>query len=83
MPDSCGVSYIGPTGIEWVCVKPVHDTAYVRRSRDQRGSHVAYSTGSHPERRMGVQAPSSDRHYFVNRWPNREDEGESNGLQER
>lgn len=64
----CGITTIGGTGIEWICIKKVHDTAYVRRSSDmthRRGSLVFNNN------------PRSEQHYFVRRWPNRDDVPES------
>lgn len=61
--DICGVGHIGPTGIEWICIKKPHDTVYFRKSSDRshhRGDPV-FSNNA------GV-----GRHYMVNRWPNRE-----------
>lgn len=53
--DICGVTFIGATGIEWICIKEVHAKIYTSRK-----GKVVYDTN-----------PNADRHYFVNRWPNR------------
>lgn len=59
----CGVTKIGSTGIEWICIKTPHAEIYERHS----------SSSTHP--RGGLifsNNPKADAHYFVNRWPNRE-----------
>lgn len=75
----CRVTKIGPTGIEWICVKPVHDKVYYRRTSDRnhRKGDPIFSNN-----------PSVDRHVFVNRWPNRKgvyhghEEAEAGSCQE-
>ena len=60
--EICGIGFIGPTGIEWICIKKPHDILYFRRKGDEnhrRGDPI-YSSN-----------PGVDRHYMVNRWPNR------------
>lgn len=42
---------------DWICVLPPHATIYQRRTRPG----VAYGNN-----------PRADRHYFVNRYPNRD-----------
>jgi hypothetical protein len=64
----CGVTFIGSTGIEWVCIAHVHAKAYVRKSSDAR--HLKGSLIFNNNRRV-------DAHYFVNRWPNRPSSKES------
>lgn len=71
----CHATYIGDTGIEWVCIAKVHNPAYVRKTGDRthRKGEVVRGTGGHqpgPER--GFSAPQADRHYYVERWPNRQ-----------
>lgn len=64
----CGVTRIGATGIEWICIKEPHDKEYKRHSRPG----YSYGTGAHPEyANPMVRAPQAERHYMVNRWPNR------------
>lgn len=70
-PGICGITYVGGTGLEWVCIKAPHDPEYRRRSTDAHHQGYVSGTNSHPERPPGVQAPPADRHYFVPRWPNR------------
>lgn len=71
-PEICGVTKMGATGIEWVCVRKVHDRAYRRRSTDSTHQGEVSGTGAHPERFGPASAAPADRHYYVNRWPNRE-----------
>jgi hypothetical protein len=58
----CGVISIGGTGLEWICIKPIHGEVYKRRTSGQRYSKgdPFYSTN-----------PSVDQHYFVRRYQNR------------
>lgn len=70
-PGICGISYVGATGIEWVCIAKVHDQGYKRKSTDPHHKGYAYGTGSHPERYFTLQAPPAERHYFVVRYPHR------------
>ena len=71
LPGICGATRT--TGaVEWICIKEPHDQEYRRRSADRTHTGYVSGTGAHPERPDGVQAPPADRHYFVNRWPNRE-----------
>jgi hypothetical protein len=58
----CGVGRIGPTGIEWICIRKPHDTVYIRKS-----SHGAHRRGDP----IFSNNPSVAKHYMVNRWPNR------------
>lgn len=60
----CGVVRVGATGIEWICVRPVHAQVYVRRTSGQRyvRGDPKFSTN-----------PSVDQHYFQRRYPNRDD----------
>lgn len=54
---TCGVTTIGGTGIEWICIKKVH-AKWEDRHRapvDSRGNPA-----------------QSERHYFVRRYPNRQ-----------
>lgn len=62
----CGITFVGSTGIEWVCIAKPHDEGYRRKTR----SGEAFGTGSHPERGI-YGAPKSERHHMVNKWPNR------------
>lgn len=64
----CGVTFIGSTGIEWICVKPVHNPEYTRKSPNRNGGRKINGTGGWEDR--GIVAPA-DKHYFANRWPNR------------
>lgn len=61
--DICGWTHIGPTGIEWICIKKPHGEVYRRNksSRNHRRGDLIFSDN-----------PSVDRHYCINRWPNRE-----------
>ena len=61
-PGICGATRIGSTGIEWVCIKPVHGTAYTRKRGDR--THRAGDLIINDTR-------TSVAHYMVNRWPNR------------
>ena len=61
----CGVTFIGGSGIEWICIEKVHAEIYYRKSSDRthRKGALIYSEGFR-----------ADQHYFVNRWPNRNKE---------
>lgn len=59
----CGVTFIGSTGIEWICVKKVHAKVYTRNT-----SGYGYRKGDP----IFSSSRTADSHYFVNRWPNRE-----------
>lgn len=61
--NKCGVSFIGSSGIEWTCIKDVHDVGYDRKTNKKKGA--AYGTGGSRER-----APTSEQHYFVRKYPN-------------
>lgn len=55
----CGETFVGSTGIEWVCVRPPHNHATMRVVRDERGvESLVEDTRSVPE---------YDRHRFVPR----------------
>lgn len=74
--DICGVTKV-VGGTEWICVRPPHSPVYRRRKGDRthRVGDRVEGTGGHqngPER--AYSAPPADRHYYVNRWPNRKDE---------
>jgi hypothetical protein len=71
-PEICRVTYVGGSGLEWVCIRPVHAPAYRRRSTDRTHQGEVSGTGAHPERFGPVSAAPADRHWFINRWPNRE-----------
>lgn len=65
----CGVVRIGGTGLEWVCVLPVHAKVYTRRTtsgRNKKGDPI-YPSGSQHDGR----ALQADRHLFVRRYPTR------------
>lgn len=66
--DICGVTFIGSTGVEWICVKQVHNPEYTRNRPGRSGTRKVNGTGGWEDR--GIVAPA-DKHYFVNRWPNR------------
>lgn len=55
--DICGVTIIGSTGIEWICINKPHSIEYVRHSKG-----TFFETNN----------PVRERHYMVNRWPYRE-----------
>lgn len=59
----CGVTHIGCTGIEWICVIPPHAKVYNRRtsSKTHKKGDLIFNTNK-----------KVDQHYFVNRWPNRQ-----------
>lgn len=63
----CGVTTVGGTGIEWVCIRQVHGAVYTRNrgDRNHRKGDVIYST-----------TPNSERHYYVPKWPNRKKDSE-------
>lgn len=52
----CGVTIIGGSGIEWICIRPVHAKIYYRH----KNRKPIYS-----------ENPTADQHYMVPRWPNR------------
>ena len=54
----CKVSYVGPTGIVWVCVKKVHAKVYYRGKRSKRAGEMIFENN-----------PGVDKHYFVNKYP--------------
>jgi hypothetical protein len=61
-PGICGVTTIGGTGIEWVCVRSVHAKVYQRRTGDRthhRGEPIYQDGGK------------ADQHVFVPRYPGR------------
>lgn len=58
----CRVTYIGSTGIEWICINKPHAKIYQRHHSSQNGRWSSPIFSNNP----GV-----DRHYFINRWPNR------------
>lgn len=62
--DICGVT-VHTARFEFICVKPPHDPQYQRRG----GYRETPGNDAHPER-LGSPA-ARDRHYMVNRWPNR------------
>lgn len=74
-PDICHVIKIGVTGVEWVCIKSVHNTEYRRKATDATHHGFVDGTGAHPERPFGMRAPKADQHYFVRRYPYRSKEG--------
>lgn len=55
---TCGVTQVGGTGIEWVCIRPVHAKVYTRR-RGRKGEPIFNAN------------PSADQHYMVPRYPGR------------
>jgi hypothetical protein len=54
----CGVTRIGGTGIEWVCIRQVHAKVY---NRHKNGAPI-YNDN-----------PKTEQHYFVPKWPHRKD----------
>lgn len=62
----CGHTIVG-AGVEWICVLPPHDKIYMRHTKGRRGE-VIFSNN-----------PSVNRHYMVNRWPNRSKETDPYG----
>lgn len=62
VPGICGVTVHGESAIEWICVKKPHAKIYTRKTTTRRNSagDLIFSNN-----------PTADRHYFVNRWPNR------------
>lgn len=53
--DICGVTWIGGTGIEWICINPVHDKVY----KTKRGEYTPSTS------------PKVHQHYMVPRYPMR------------
>lgn len=73
--DICGVTQV-TNGKEWVCVRPPHSPVYRRRKSDKthKAGDTVEGTGGHQDGpKRGYSAPPADRHYYVNRWPNREE----------
>lgn len=69
----CRVSFIGATGIEWICIREAHNPVYIRKKGDRKhrkGAEVS-GTGSHLTRWNSPQHAPADRHLFVNRYPYR------------
>lgn len=60
--DICGVTQIGASGIEWICIKATHGKIYIRKTPSHR---------HHRGEMIFSNNPQVDAHYFVNRWPNR------------
>lgn len=60
--ERCRVTRVGPTGIEWICIKPVHAKIYYRKVGDK-----SHKKGD----RIYANNPQVDYHYMVNRWPGR------------
>ena len=58
-PGICGVTRLGGTGIEWICVRPVHAKVYKRKDG----------------RTFFSENYTADQHYFVRRYPNRSIDG--------
>lgn len=59
-PDRCGVTTLGGTGLEWVCIKAPHGKVYTRNTPSpghHRGDPIYSAAGA-------------DAHYFVRRYPN-------------
>lgn len=54
--DICGVTFTGATGIEWICIKEIHQKTYPMKKP--------------PGYRL-QESPSVHQHYFVNKWPHR------------
>jgi hypothetical protein len=54
----CGITCIGGSGIEWVCIRQVHAKVY---NRHKNGAPI-YDNNRR-----------ADQHYFVPRWPNRKE----------
>lgn len=55
VPGICGVTSVGGLGIEWICIKKVHAKIYHNRK-----GGIIYDNNK-----------NADRHYMVNRYPNR------------
>jgi hypothetical protein len=64
--DICGLTKIGASGIEWICINPPHDKDYIRRSGDKTHYRGTYKPSSNPK---------TDQHYWVNRYPYRTKQG--------
>lgn len=58
-PGICGVTYIGGTGLEWICIRPVHSKTYQRNNGDRTHNKgdLIYQDGG-----------AADQHYMVTRW---------------
>jgi hypothetical protein len=61
----CGVTEIGATGIERICIAAPHAKVYIRKT-----SGKGYTKGD----LIFSESPKTDQHYFVTRWPNRQKE---------
>lgn len=57
-PETCRVTTVTGSGREWICIKPVHAKMYRRKDG----------------RMMEDLNPNADRHYFVPRYPLRNQE---------
>lgn len=55
--DICRLTFIGATGIEWICIRKVHYKIY-------KGKKNRYIPSNNP---------NVDRHYWVPRYPNRKE----------
>lgn len=62
-PGACRATTIGGTGIEWICIRPVHAKIYYRHSN---GAPIFPSGSQHDGRPL-----QADRHLFVPRYPMR------------
>lgn len=55
-PGLCGITRTGATGIEWICIRPVH-------AKWEDRHRPAYDSRGNPAQ--------AERHYFVRRYPYR------------
>lgn len=62
VPGICGVTIMGASGIEWICIRKVHQIVYHRRVSDR--SHTRGDM-------VFAENPNSAFHYVVPRWPGR------------
>ncbi len=61
--DICGITHVGPQGIEWICARKPHGKIYTRNKSSNRHRKGDFIFSNNPQ---------VDAHYFINRWPNRE-----------
>lgn len=54
---------------EWICVREPHENVYRRRRRSRHGEPYTTEQPQYPPR--PGESVQGDRHWFVNRWPNR------------
>lgn len=55
--------------IEWICIRQVHDVAYIRKAKNYRRGNLILN-----------DSRTSESHYFVPRWVQLNEESEHEGV---